>query len=102
MYSSTKKPNVSPSQLVRCVKGRLQSLIRDCHPRAFRRNYRIESVGEVNANALDGYVARQTKRHPMAGPHVQRRLDELQFHEPCVDLSRIRYSSSKLWRQRMC
>ena len=49
-------PALSPSQIVRSVKGRLQYVIRDKTPKAFRRNYFIGSVGEVNSKVLDQYV----------------------------------------------
>ena len=42
-------PPLSPSQIVRSVKGRLQYIIRDQNPKAFRRNYFIGGVGEVNS-----------------------------------------------------
>ena len=87
------KPPVAPSSVVRSVKGRLQYLLRDRLPRAFRRNYRIETVGAVNAKALDKYIADQTKHHPMADPRVQRQLESLQFHDRSIDLERVRYSS---------
>ena len=87
------KPDVAPSHIIRSVKGRLQYLVRGRSPRAFRRNYRIESVGAVNSKALGKYIAGQTKHHPMVDPRVQTRLEELQFHDPRVDLERMRYSS---------
>src|SRR5687768_5904618 len=39
------KPQVSPSAAIRSVKGRLQYLVRQQRPIAFRRNYSIHSVG---------------------------------------------------------
>ena len=87
------KPDVAPSHIVRSVKGRLQYLLRDQTPRAFRRNYRIESVGAANSRSLGKYVAGQAQRHPMVDPRVQKRLEALQFHDPHVDLDRMRYSS---------
>ena len=87
------KPDVAPSQIIRSVKGRLQYLLRDRWPRAFRRNYRIESVGAANSKSLAKYIAGQPKHHPMADPRVQKRFEVLQFHDPKVDLERVRYSS---------
>lgn len=83
------QPRVSPSEIVRSVKGRWQYLLREQHPSAFRRNYRIDTVGEANAAVLDQYVARQNEKHPMADSRVQERLVALQFHDPAVDLSAI-------------
>ncbi|EMI57366.1 transposase [Rhodopirellula sallentina] len=81
------KPHCSPSAIVRSIKGRLQYLIRDEIPKAFRRNYHVQSLGDAKAATLDRYVSRQTDKHPMADPVVQRRLDTLQFHDPTIDLA---------------
>lgn len=79
-------PVLSPSQIVRSVKGRLQYVIRDKTPKAFRRNYFIGSVGEVNSRVLDQYVAKQAGKHPMADSTVQSRIEAFQFHDSRVDL----------------
>ena len=87
-------PRVSPSRVVASVKGRLQYLVRDEFPRAFRRNYRIESVGEVNRETIEQYVARQLDRHPPVSPLWRRKLMRLQYEDSSVDLSETRFSSS--------
>jgi REP element-mobilizing transposase RayT len=74
-------PALSPSQIVRCVKGRFQYVIRDKNPKAFRRNYFFGSVGEVTSQVLDQYVGRQAEKHPMAESTVQSRIEALQFHD---------------------
>src|SRR2546426_156659 len=38
------RPETAPADIVRSLKGRLQYIVRKALPRAFRRNYRIESV----------------------------------------------------------
>ncbi len=81
------RPESSPSEMIRSVKGRLQYLIRDQIPRAFRRNYHIQSVGEANSNILDQYVAGQTRKHPMADNMVQSQIEAIQFDDKAVDLS---------------
>ncbi len=86
------KPEVAPSSIIRSVKGRLQYLLRERCPRAFRRNYRIETVGTANARSLGRYLDGQTQHHPMVDPQVQKQLEALQFHDPTVDLERVRYS----------
>lgn len=91
-FTST-KPHVAPAQVIRSVKGRLQNLIRDELPKAFRRNYRIESVGEVNNGVLQAYVAGQADRHRMAEARVQELFESLQLFDPQVDLSKVRYSA---------
>ena len=83
------QPRVSPSEIVRSIKGRWQYLLRTQHPSAFRRNYRIDSVGDANADVLDQYVARQNEKHPMADSRVQERLVAVQFHDPAIDLSAV-------------
>ena len=42
------KPDVVPSEIIRGVKGRLQSLIRSSVPKAFQRNYCLRSVRSIN------------------------------------------------------
>ena len=86
-------PDVSPNDAIRSVKGRLQHRLREQLPQAFRRNYRLESVGEVNNRVLQGYVARQLDRHPMADARVTSRLAQLQFHDDPANLTAVRYSA---------
>ncbi len=81
------RPASAPSDCVRSVKGRLQYLIRDLAPKAFRRNYHIHSVGEATSSTLDNYVAGQTTKHPMADPKVQALLESNQFYDKTIDLS---------------
>ena len=87
------RPDVSPSEIVRSVKGRWQYLIRSRHARAFHRNYHIGSVGDANCQVLNQYIAGQTTKHSMVDPHVRKRLQSVQFHDPTVDLDQIRTSS---------
>jgi REP element-mobilizing transposase RayT len=91
---ASSKPHVSPAAIIASFKGRLQYLVRREIPRAFRRNYRIESVGAANAATLDGYVGSQATHHPMADPRVQQQFLQLQFHDASTDLGQIQYSSS--------
>ena len=41
------KTEVSPAEIVRSVKGRLQYLVRDVVPQLWRRHYSITSVGPL-------------------------------------------------------
>jgi REP element-mobilizing transposase RayT len=86
-------PEVSPAQLLRTVKGRLQHLVRSERPKAFRRNYSLHSVGDANVAAIESYVARQTSHHPMADPRVQASVAAVQIDEPTVDLATVRRSA---------
>ena len=81
------KPHVSPSQMIRSVKGRLQYLIRSHQPRAFQRNYAVRSIGSATRSVVEDYVAKQVDRHPMADPRVQDQLQQYQKNFPNVDLS---------------
>jgi REP element-mobilizing transposase RayT len=85
-------PAVSPADVARSLKGRLQYLLREEIPRFWRRHYSMTSVGDANNDALQGYVARQVQRHPMADPRIIERLTELQFHDPEIKLGEPRSS----------
>jgi hypothetical protein len=76
----------SQSNVVRSIKSRLQYLLRKELPKAFRRNYHIQIVGDAKSEVLDRYVASQTDKHPMADLRVQSRLARLQFYDHTVDL----------------
>lgn len=87
------KPNLAIPQITRSLKGRLQYAIREVNPKALKRNYAIQSVGDVNAAAVEQYVATQVNRHPVADPRVQVRLAQLQIDRPNADLSSRRRGS---------
>jgi REP element-mobilizing transposase RayT len=86
-------PAVSPSQLIRSVKGRLQHLVRQEVPRAFQRNYCVRSIGSARRSVVEDYVANQLGHHRMADPRVQQRLARYQKTYPAVDLSQASFSS---------
>ncbi len=65
------KPDVSPEQLVRSVKGRLQHLLRGDVPKALRRNYWLRSVGAATRETVQNYVFAQQDHHQMADPRVR-------------------------------
>jgi len=86
-------PDVSPPQLIRSVKGRLQHLIRQRLPKAFRRNYCLRSIGSATREIVEEYVASHLGHHRMADPRVQQRLAEFQRCFPRVDLSKPAFSA---------
>ena len=86
-------PPVSPPQLIRLVKGRLQHLIRQRLPKAFRRNYCLRSIGSATRQIVEAYVANQRRHHRMADPRVQERLADFQKRYPLVDLSKPAFSA---------
>jgi hypothetical protein len=96
------RPQLARSAIVRSLKGRWQYLIRSEHPKTFRRNYFIGSVGEANCRVLDAYIAKQTSRHPMADPDVPGRLQSLQFHDGSIDPGQVvtsNYGQFVYWLQ---
>jgi REP element-mobilizing transposase RayT len=92
-FLTSTRPDIPPSQIIRSVKGRLQYLVRKDVPKAFRRNYRIESVGSADRSTIENYVCMQPKRHPMADLRFQQILQSVQIELAEVDLSLIRYSA---------
>jgi REP element-mobilizing transposase RayT len=87
------RPEVSPAQIIRSVKGRLQYLVRDSMPKLWRRHYSIASVGSANNEVLQRYVGGQVEHHPMADSRTADRLAKAQFHDPAIDLAALRSSS---------
>ena len=87
------KPSVSPSELVRSVKGRLQHAIRERTPKAFRRNYCLRSIGSAKRRSVEDYVATQLEHHRMADASVQKRLARSQERYSDVDLGKPSFSS---------
>lgn len=87
------KPDVAPKSLLRALKGRLQNAIRREIPRAFRRNYRLESVGSAKRDVVLNYVASQLDRHRLADHRVAKRFESFQISCPDVDLSHVRYTA---------
>lgn len=87
------RPSTAPAAILRCLKGRLQYLIRTSHPAAFKRNYRIESVGSAKAEVIERYVAGQLPRQGMADARVQEILAKFQFEDSSADLTQVRYTA---------
>lgn len=83
-------PQIAASEIVRSIKGRWQYLLKEASPSAFRRNYRIDSVGSANSDTLDRYIAGQNVKHRMADPRVQAHLSKVQFHDSTIDLTKVR------------
>jgi REP element-mobilizing transposase RayT len=91
------KPAVSPHTLVRSIKGRLQYLVRQRHPKAFQRNYALRSIGTAKREDVENYVRGQTAHHPMADPRVQAIFDCYQVCNPHVDLSQPRQGAHGMY-----
>ena len=87
------RPKLSPSMIIRSLKGRLQYCIRAQVPKAFKGNYSIKSIGSAKINVVQRYLDSQLDHHRMADPNVQTRFDKYQVDTPNVDLKAQRYSS---------
>lgn len=87
------KPRVAPSQIIWSVKGRLQHLVRSTHPKAFRRNFSLTSVGDVKRDVVEAYVGDQLGHHQLADVRVQERLAQFQLTFPEVELSQPIFSA---------
>lgn len=81
------RPETAPPAIVRSVKGRLQYLVREETPKAFRRNSSINSIGSASRDVVDEYVGSQLAHHVMADERVQQRLQDFQIHNSRIDLS---------------
>ena len=92
------RPPVSPAELIRSVKGRLQHVVRDQRPKAFQRNYSLRSIGAGKRDVVEEYVEDQLGHHKMADPAVQQRLKRYQQSFPGVDLGcRVRGAHGEYW-----
>lgn len=86
-------PDVSPAQIVKSVKGRLQHRIRAEAPNAFQRNFSVTSVGDACRQTVEEYIAGQLGHHRMADPRAEALLEEFQLVDRNVDLSQAVFSS---------
>lgn len=74
------RPETAPPAIARCVKGRLQYLVRKSMPKAFHRNYGLRSLGSTRSDAVKGYILKQTSHHRMADRRVQAQIEALQIN----------------------
>ena len=91
------QPQVSPQHVVQRVKGRLQHLVRDRLPKAFRGNFAIRSFGNVSRTTVEEYVSKQVEHHPMADPRVVERLQHLQITNADINLADPQRTSQGLF-----
>ncbi len=90
------KPEISPVQLIRGVKGRLQSLIRDQFPKALQRNYALRSIGSTRRAVVAQYIEKQLEHHGWSLHKWCARLAKLQI-KTNVDLAQPRRSAHGLY-----
>jgi len=93
LFLLSTKPSVAPPKIIWSVKGRLQNLIRKTHPKAFRRNFSLTSIGDAKRETVETYVAGQLGHHRMADERVQDRLAQFPLTFPDVDLSQPVFSA---------
>lgn len=93
LFLLSTQPSVKPPQIAKSVKGRLQHLLMNSAPKAFRRNFSLTSIGDARRGEIESYVGSQLGHHGMADPRVQARFKEFQLVFPTVDLSAEQFSS---------
>lgn len=91
-------PVVKPVEIIQRLKGRLQYIVRERWPKAFRRNYDLHSIGSTCREKVEAYVASQLQHHPVDDPLENTALADLQWTNPDVDLSAPRFSSHGRYR----
>jgi len=87
------RPEISPGNAIRSVKGRLQYLVRQQNPRAFKANYSIKRVGSAKYDQVEHYLDDQLLHHRMADPTVQEIIAAYQIDDFSVDLKKVRRSA---------
>lgn len=94
LFLASTRPTETGGEVVRGIKGRLQTLVRSDRPNALRRNYELHSVGSTTRGKTEAYVAGQLKHHDVDAESIRNtNLDDLQFVNPEVDLSKVRFTS---------
>ena len=99
LFLVSTKPDLAATEVVRGIKGRLQTLIRTRRPNAFQRNYDIHSIGSTTREKTENYVAGQLQHHAIDEDCIREcRLDDLQMINPDVDLGRYRLTGHGRYR----
>lgn len=65
LFLLSTQPPVTPPQIVKTVKGRLQHLLRASAPRTFRRNFSLTSEGDVRRDAVESYYVGTSGEYDM-------------------------------------
>ena len=87
------KTHVKPSSIVRAVKGRVVAILRETQSN-WRRNFRLTSIGNANADTVEDYVAKQLFHHREKYTTSQiATLMNYQWSDPRVDLNAPVFSS---------
>ncbi len=93
LFLLSSAPSISPSNIVKSVKGRWQHLLRPSHSNAFQRNFSISSVGDPTADSVAGYIDKQLAHHGIKDVRLVAELCDFQWNNPGVDLNQPRFSA---------
>jgi len=80
------EPSASPPEIVKSVKGRLQTILRPELKVAYRRNFRLTSVGDASIEVVENYVVGQLAHHRNSFTTETTRFESIQFEDRSVDL----------------
>lgn len=81
------EPIASPPDIVKSVKGRLQTILRPELIVAYRRNFRLTSVGDASIEVVENYVAAQLAHHRSSFAADPTKFESLQYEDRSIDLS---------------
>ena len=81
------EPSASPPNIVKSVKGRLQTILCPELKVAYRRNFRLTSVGDASIEVVENYVAAQLAHHRNAFTTAPVKFESIQYEDGRVDLS---------------
>ena len=99
LFLVSTRPHVAATEVVRGIKGRLQTLVRSDRPNALQRNYDIHTVGSTTREKTENYVAGQLEHHAIDKNQILNcRLDDLQSINPDVELGRYRLTGHGRYR----
>ena len=81
------EPSSSPPSIVKLVKGRLQTILRPELKVAYRRNFRLTSVGDASIEVIENYVAAQLAHHRNTFTTAPTKIESIQYEDNSVDLN---------------
>jgi REP element-mobilizing transposase RayT len=93
LFLVSSRPDVPPLMIPQRIKGRLQQIVRQQHPKAFQRNYELRSIGSTHREKIEDYLESQLTHHAGPGARRSAQLADLQVVRPDVNLSRFGYTA---------
>jgi len=79
------EPSASPPDIVKSVKGRLQTILRPELKVAYRRNFRLTSVGDASIEVVENYVSAQLVHHRGSFATDATKYESIQYEDRSVD-----------------